>query len=168
MLIATGHIVGALLLTIFIWVVSVEFEKWLVARMGSISPAQVAAELRVSVEDLESPDQIEILLRPYRNDLFVNRLSDFAFVLKEVWFWFGAVVTFWVVIFVLWNTAFGDRSSAVLAWAAPALTLFFLISLLIGDFVCRLLTGRNPGEAKQKRRVAAEYFKRQGERRPHV
>ena len=92
----------------------------------------------------------------YDNDLIANRLSDFFGLLTTFWGWTTLVIQILIWGATAWFTFSNDLSNAAFAWFIIAVVIIsWLITELI-SFVCRLLTGRNPGEAKRMRKEVAK------------
>lgn len=155
MLIAIGNIVGSVIAIFAIFMVIEKYAEWNKKRRARLSAENLAPILGVPAdkvfEDKYRAKRIEFYVQRYSADLFVNRLSDLFNVLLGWWLIFGALLSLGVGLFVLWGTIFEDPSGALLMWSVPALFLFFIISVPIADSTCRLLTGRYPGEAIEKR-----------------
>lgn len=168
MLIAIGHIVGAFFVTVLIMLGIAMFSDWDQDRRERLRNEELASRLGVSVgrvyTDEIRPKLIEILSQRYSSDLFSNRLSDIASVLILACAGFGLLLTIGIGLFVLWRTVFENRGEAGLIWTVPALIFFFSLAFFIVEYVCRLLTGRYPGEAKCERKNVLKYLNRQTEK----
>src|SRR5262249_26064052 len=122
---------------------------------------ELALKLRVPVTELEKeeliPKIVEVQAERFSNDLLRNRLSDFCGVIRTIWGWLGSLLQIGVLLAVIWYT-FSDRSAAVFAWSIVGIGLFFSITAILFSFLCLLLTGRYPGQAKAARKAVSEYL----------
>lgn len=155
-LVAIGHIAGALLTMLVLSIVVVIVSAWEIRRNQRQALEDASIALGVAVEDLESdeftPKVVQLSASRYSRELLRNRLSDFCGVLRAAWGWMGLLVQAGIVIAVAWDTFTGNPATAVNAWWIIAVALFFWLASVIFSLVCRLLTGRFPGEARQSRK----------------
>jgi hypothetical protein len=79
-------------------------------------------------------------------------------VIRTVWGWLGLLLQIAVLLGVIWYTFTESAETAVYAWFIVAISLFFWTASVVFSLVCRLLTGRYPGEAKQARKSVAEFL----------
>jgi len=76
-----------------------------------------------------------------------------------LWGWLGLLLEAAVLIGVVWYTITDNLDTAVFAWVIVAIALFFCITVVVVSLICRLLTGRDPGQAKLARKFMAEFLK---------
>jgi hypothetical protein len=77
------------------------------------------------------------------------------------WGWIGTLLQGGVFLGVIWYTITGDLFNSVHAWWIIAVAFFFWISSVFFGLICRLLTGRFPGQAEQARKMLAEAVEQQ-------
>lgn len=159
-IIALGHLVGAILASILIGLFLAEIANRISKKIFEHGSAERAIKLGTDITELDynklSPAHLQYLSERYSSELLSNRLSNFIGVIQIVWGWGGLAVQVIVFCFVTWNTFADSLSNAVFAWSIIAISIFTWIVLYVISFICYLLTGRFPGEAKQQRRVVSE------------
>jgi len=97
----------------------------------------------------------------FSSELLRNRLSDLCGLILTMWGWLSLLLQAAVLIGVVWYTFTDGTNTAVAAWFIVAIVLFFWITSVMFSLVCRVLTGRYPGQAKQARKMLAEFLKSQ-------
>jgi phosphotransferase system glucose/maltose/N-acetylglucosamine-specific IIC component len=75
-----------------------------------------------------------------------------------MWEWLGSIIQIGTFISVCWFTFTDNITTAAYAWFIPLTAVVFWLCSVIFTFVCRLVTGRYPGEAKQARKSATEFL----------
>lgn len=162
MFIAVVHIVGAVLATVAFGVVVLLLASWEIDRSGKQELQGFAFKLGVAEEDLMeerlTPKLIEMTADYYSYDRLSNRLSDFCGLIRTAWGGLSTVSQLVFLITVIWLTATESSSNAVYAWWLVAISFLFWITGVIFALLCRLLTGRNPGQAKRARKAISEYL----------
>lgn len=162
-LIAIGHIVGSLVVGLIIGISLVLFTASIGERIEKQELEEAASRLGIPVSDLGREDVVPRLVQlsseRFSSELLRNRLSDFGRVIQVIWGWFGWLVQAAVLIAVLWFTFTESTKTAVYAWTLVGIGLFFSISQMLFWFLCRLLTGRYPGQAQGARKALAEFLK---------
>jgi len=159
-LIAAAHIIGslvALLILVFAWLIVVAWEG---RRNARIQTEDVALELGISPNDEMTEDterRIRLWLSSrYSGELLRNRLSDLCGLVRTIWDAIGTLSVAAVECVVIWRTFSLGTSNAVYAWFAVPAWLFFTLSGSVFALVCKLLTGRYPGQAKAARKTLAK------------
>jgi hypothetical protein len=161
-LIAIAHIVGAVLTTIVFGFVVLAISGWETARNQRHRLEELAIGLGVSVNDLGredlAPKLFEIASQRFTNERFGNRLSDFCAIVRAVWDGLGTLLQIVLLIAVLGSTFTGNLSDAPTAWTIPVAAVVFWVTGTAFALLCKLLTGRYPGEAKEGRKELARYL----------
>ena len=154
-LIAIGHIAGAVIASFVIGVLTHVVAAWDGERAQKRALEEMSITLGVPVYELDSESLAPRVIQPssarFSSDLLRNRLSDLCGVLRTIWAWFGWLVEAGIVIGVAWFTFTDELSMAVYAWSIVPVALFVWISSIVFSFACKLLTGRYPGQAKRAR-----------------
>lgn len=157
MLIAIAHIVGALVVTVALSAIMLWIYAWRLDKNGSQGMQEIADTLGVDIFDPNFISRaFDLMSERYSNERFCNRLSDLCGWLQSAWNWIGFLLQAGTLITVVWLTATESLSNAIFAWWIVAITLFFWVSALLFVFICRLITGRFPGEAARCRKFIAK------------
>jgi len=154
-LVATAHIGGAVVATFVLGFFLSRGIAALQARRTRRWLGEAALTLGVPAEELESPANLEALVKyshaRFTNELLRNRLSDFLGQVLRVWGWFGIFVQAVLIAWVIYATVTGGARNAPYAWLVLVVEVLGDGVALAAGFVCRLLTGRDPGQAYRAR-----------------
>jgi len=160
MLTAIAHIVGAILATVALSVIAFLIGMWQRERFSKSTLQEIATRLGIPVDDLNDEKHVskavEFMSERFSNDRFSNRLSDLCGWLQASWGWLGALLQLGLLVGVIWVTVTDSLENAIYAWGVVAEGLFFWGMGALFGFLCRLLTGRFPGQARQVRKGLAE------------
>lgn len=166
-LIAIAHILGSIIAVVIFGFVVIFIGAWETDRNQKRVVEETSVTLGVKVEDLDrdemAPKILELSSKKFSSELFRNRLSDFCGLIRTLWGWLGTLIQVGVLLAVVWYTFTDNSENAVYAWLIVGVSVFFWLASVIFSLICKLLTGRYPGEAKQARKAAAEWVKNQGE-----
>jgi hypothetical protein len=134
------------------------------SRKGSLD--ELSFELGIPASELDKPEHHDAILKfvsaRFSSELLRNRLSDLCGWISLGWLWLGALLQLGVLLTVIWYTVTQERSTAVMAWSIIAIALFFLIVGTMFNLLCRLLTGRYPGQARRARRSLVKHVNARG------
>jgi hypothetical protein len=162
MLIAILHIAGAIFGTIALGVIVFLISSWEIERNNRAVMQDLSIRLGVAVEDLSdeklSPRIVELTSERFSNDRFSNRFSDLCGAVRTVWDWLGSLLQIGTLVGVVWMTVTESLTNAVHAWWIVAIGVFFWIAGVLFALLCRLLTGRYPGQSKKARKGMAEFL----------
>jgi hypothetical protein len=162
-IIAIAHIGGSILAIFLITLIFSFVLLWETERNRKQLLEDIAAKHSVTVDDLNNeeltPNVLQFSSERYSSELLKNRLSDLCGVVRTIWGWFGALLQIAFLVGIGWVAFTEDLDKAVFAWFVVGIMLFFAFVSIAFSFVCRLLTGRYPGEAKQSRKANAEFLK---------
>jgi hypothetical protein len=157
LLIAIGHIAGAFfVLSLFefgiLWLSAYQSQK-----KQKLLLIEISSSLGVEIDDLNneklSPKVTGFLLERFSNEVFRNRLSDFFGSILTTWQGLGTVLYIIVFAYVVWTTLTEDFSNAIYAWLVIPIAIFFWLVSFLYSFLCWLITGRYPGQAKKIRKL---------------
>jgi len=166
-LIAIAHILGSILSLLLFGFVVLLISSWEAGKVQNQVLEEASITLGVKVEDLEKEEHAPMLLKlsseKFSSELFKNRISDFLGLIRTFWDWLSNIVQAIVLIVVLWYTFADSTHNAVYAWFILGISIFSWIVSVIFSFTCKLFTGRYPGQAKEARKVAAEWVKNNSE-----
>jgi formylglycine-generating enzyme required for sulfatase activity len=151
---AIGHVVGALIA----WG-AVETShapmKSLIERADQSQRRDMAQALGIPLvefDDAKHHAQVARLVNErFSSELLRNRLSDLCGLLLRGWWWTGAVIQLGIFITVCWLFFDEGSSVAIVIWGLPATAFSFLLVRHSAWLLCKLLTGRFPGEARARR-----------------
>lgn len=165
LLVAIGHIVGALVLYALLMMAILAISSWEAVRNRKILLNDLAFRLGVPVTDLENeekaeelaPKVFEILMEKFSDEHFRNRFSDFLGVVRSIWNWFGGALQVVFIIAVCWYSFTEALDNAIYAWFINAAIVFFYVFGVVYSLICKLLTGRFPGQAKEARQLLTKH-----------
>jgi hypothetical protein len=169
MVTAIAHIVGAILATVALGMITLLIGMRHREKFSRTTLQEIATRLGIPVTDLDDEKHIsktvEFMSERFSNDRFSNRLSDLCGWLQISWFWLGALLQLGLLVGVIWITVTDSLDNAIYVWGVVAEGLFFWVTGALFTFVCRLLTGRYPGQAKQVRKGLSELVNTHANRR---
>ena len=165
-LIAIAHILGSIIALFIFGFVVLLIAAWEADRIQKQVAAEASVALGVKVEDLDSealaPKVLQLSAEKFSTELFRNRISDFCGLIQTIWGWLGNLIQVLVLLAVVWYTI-DSTENAVYAWFVVGIAIVFWLTSVIFSLTCKLLTGRYPGQAKEARKVAAEWVKNNSE-----
>lgn len=164
-LIAIAHIVGAIIVSIIVGVIILFISSWEQQRNKKAALDELSVRLGVPKADLEDegkleeygPQIVRISLERFSDELFRNRLSDFCGSLTVVWGWLGYIIQVLILLAVAWYTFTESFDVAVYAWLINFVVILFFIVGVLFSLLCKLLTGRYPGQAKAARKSLVNF-----------
>lgn len=167
MIMAIVHVVGALSLTsIFgLLAVFIGVSEQKRVQKRRLQDASIALGVPLSsVENDESliPRLIQYSSQRYSNEMLRNRVSDLCGLLRSAWGLLGGLLQVGAVAGIGWYMYTDGAQNAVVMWSVLALAIFFWLSSVVFSFICLLLTGRYPGEAKMARKSIAAAIEQRG------
>lgn len=163
LLIAIGHIAGSLVMLLVLGFVTALIGSWEVERNSKRFQEEISIELGIPVDKLGEEAALPQVVRHsserFSNELLRNRLSDLCGVVRTAWGWVGSIVQVCVLSGTVWYAFTDDLEIAAYAWFMLPIALFFYIVSVVFSFLCVLLTGRFPGQAKLARKSLAQCIK---------
>lgn len=160
MIIAAAHIVGSLVTLSVLGVAWWFVGAWETTRNARIQVEDAALELGISPDDQVDGDaqrRLRLWLASrYSSDLFRNRLSDLCGLVRAGWEVIGILSIATILCVTAWRTFSHSASDAVYAWLVVPAWLFFILTAAAFALLCKLLTGRYPGQARAARKVLAK------------
>ena len=161
--VAIAHILGSIVALLLFGYVVLLIGSWESGQIQKQVAEDASLALGISVEDLDKEENARKILSlsasKFSSELFKNRLSDFCGTIRTVWGWLSNIIQAIVLIAVLWYTVTDSTKNAVYAWSLLGISIFAWLTSVIFSLICKLLTGRYPGQAKAARKVAAEWVK---------
>ena len=165
--IAIAHILGAIIVFIIFGIVVLTIAAWENDRNQKRVLEEMSIALGVHIGDLDNeelaPKILQLSYKKFSSELLRNRLSDFCGVIRTVWDWLGNIIQAIVLISVIWYSITDSSEYAVYAWFVVGISVVFWLISVIFSLLCKLFTGRYPGQAKKARKAAAEWVKTHGE-----
>lgn len=160
MAMAILHVVGALGMSFVFGIVVLLIGTWEQERIQRRRLQDASIALGVPVASLENDEKlisrlIQYSSQRYSGELLRNRVSDLCGPLRTAWGWLSTLVQVVIVGGVGWSMYTEGAQSAVFMWSVLAASIFFWLASVAFSFVCLLLTGRYPGEAKLARKSIA-------------
>ncbi len=159
-LIAAAHIIGSLVALIILVVAWLFVGAWETKRNARIQTEDAALELGILPNDEITEDaqrKIRLWLSSrYSRELLRNRLSDLCGLVRTIWGAIGTLSIAAIEFVVIWRTFLHGTSDAVYAWLAVPAWLFFTLSGAVFALLCKLFTGRYPGQAEAARKTLAK------------
>ena len=152
--VATGHVVGALIAWGAVQTGHAPM-KSLIERADQSQRRDMAQALGIPLvefDDAKHHVQVARLVNErFSSELLRNRLSDLCGLLLRGWWWTGAVIQLGIFITVCWLLFDEGSSVASTMWFVPGAALLLLLMRHSAWLLCKLLTGRFPGEARARR-----------------
>jgi len=169
--IAIAHIGGSILTGMVLGVGVFLLGAWELRRNERKLLEELSLEIGIPVEELNREDVfarlIEVTSRRYSSELFRNRLSDLCGGVRTAWVWLGSILQLGIIAGVTWFAFTDNLQIAVCAWWIIAIQLVFWIISVGFSLLCRLLTGRYPGQAGGARKSLAELLSARRGGSPH-
>ncbi|MFZ3018408.1 MAG: hypothetical protein WA056_08145 [Gallionella sp.] len=164
-LIAIGHIFGAIIVLIAFGAGTLILADWQSEGNQKVAQQEISLALGIPVDHLDNQEHQEKIIHfaaeRYSSELFRNRLSDLCGWIQTGWGWLSNLLQVGILLGVIWYTLTDGPSNSVYAWWVVGVAIFFWMFSMIFGYVCKLLTGRFPGQAKQVRKLLAEAVKKQ-------
>jgi hypothetical protein len=161
LLTAVAHILGAVIALFAFGAATFALAAWEAKRNQTAGAEEISIALGIPVARLEDPEHAQRIVQfsaaRFSTDLFRNRLSDLCGVFQTVWGWMGALLQIGLLAGVIWYAIVDDATNAVHAWWTVAIAIFCWIASVAFSLLCKLLTGRFPGQAKQARKSLAKF-----------
>ncbi|MDJ0939291.1 MAG: hypothetical protein QNJ00_05975 [Woeseiaceae bacterium] len=168
--IAVAHYLGAVFAVIVLLVLSLAFDAWIALKDEKSLTDELSLAVGHPVDnatlDRDFADYAKILGERYSAELFRNRISDLAGIIWQAWNWLGLLLQIGALGLALWLTATSGSEAAVSAWLVPIVTILIWAVAIMFAMLCKLLTGRYPGQAKRARQNLAELLAKASELRP--
>lgn len=165
MLIAVFNILGALLVTSAFWNFLLFISRWKINRNKKSESQYFATKLGVAVEDLGDVNLnskiLELASERFSIDHLSNRLSDLCGAFQVAWVWLGFSIQIIILLGVIWLTFTDSLTNSINAWWIVIVGVFFWIISALFSFICHILTGRYPGQAKKSRTAMAQFLSTQ-------
>ncbi len=162
---AIVHVVGSLGVTCAFGLLLLFIAAWEQDRVHKRRLQDASIALGVPFSALESDKSLVPRLLQYSSqrlsgEMLRNRLSDLCSILRTAWGWLGTLVQVGIVVVVAvgWAMYSEGRENAIYMWSVLAVAVFFWLAGVAFSFVCLLLTGRYPGEAKAARKSLAAFI----------
>lgn len=159
-IIAIGHIVGAIIVLVAVGFGIIMIAGWENERNHKSALSEMSLSLGIPINELDNAEHhskvIHYLATRFSSELLRNRLSDLSGSIQKGWRWLGILLQAGIFLGVIWFTITDDLSNSIHAWWIIAVELFFWISAVLFAQVCKLLTGRFPGQAGRGRKMLAD------------
>jgi len=162
-LISIAHILGSVIALFILGLLGMFIAGWEAGMVQKQAIEEASVSLGVSVEALDkeenAPKVLQLSAEKFSTELFRNRISDFCGLIRTMWGWLGNLIQGLVLLAVVWYTVIDNMENAVYAWFVVGIAITFWVASVVFSIICKLLTGRYPGQAKEARKVAAEWVK---------
>ena len=158
-LIAILHIGGAVIAAVVFGTALFFIGTWLQGRSTERNLEEASVSLGVRVSELEDPALLPKLIQysssRFSSELFRNRISDLLGTLTTIWNWMGLILEIALLLWITWITFSQSLENAIYAWSIVGIALFFSLISAVAILLCKILTGRYPGQARQARKSLA-------------
>jgi len=158
---ALFHILGSLITVLIVFLAIGEFAKWDYERNKKLEREELSLALNLKIDEIflnkNMPRVIEYSTIKFSDELLRNRLSDFIGIIRSLFDWIGFLLMPIVFLAVIWFTVIENTDHAVFSWAVIGVAIFFFILTMLLSSICKLITGRFPGEAKAQRESLMSY-----------
>ena len=162
-LIAIAHILGSIIALFIFGFVVLLIAGWEQNKIQEQVSEETSLALGVAVEELDNeelaPKLLKLSSEKFSSELFRNRISDLCGLVRTIWIWLGNIIQILFLLSVIWYTITDSAKNAIYAWFVLGIAMLFCLVSVIFSLVCKLLTGRYPGQAKAARKVAAEWVR---------
>ena len=162
-IIAFVHIIGAVIAVLALGVAVIVFGAWELKRNQKAALEEMSIALGIPVERLDDSENssriVQFSAARFSSDRFQNRLSDLCWWIQTAWGWLGMLIQAGLLIGVICYSITDGPSNAIYVWWVLAIAFLFLIVSIVFAYVCKLFTGRFPGQARQVRKNLAEFVK---------
>lgn len=164
LVIAIGHILGAFFAISLLGIGIFLIANWEKDRNLKLLNEEASLALGISIHELDNnpehiPKVIQFVSTRFSNELLRNRLSDLCGLIRSIWGWLCLILQAGIFIAVIWYTFTDDLGIAVYAWVIIPLELLFWVISIGFSLLCKLLTGRYPGQAKQARKSLVNFIR---------
>lgn len=165
-IIAVAHILGTLIALLAFESAVLALHAWELKRNQKGAAEEISIALGIPVESLDNSENVSKVVRfnaeRFSSDLFRNRLSDLCGWVQVGWSWLGRLLQVGVFIGAIWYSFTDGAQNAIYAWWVIAIAIVFSITSILFGLICKLVTGRFPGQARQARKQLAQYIRNQG------
>jgi len=159
-LIAIAHIAGSMAAVVVLGSFLNRIESWSHAINREQIFEEASTRLGISANELETgelkPELLQFFAERFSGESPGNRISDALGAVRTFWVLLGFLLQAVVLAAVAWYACSNSLKGAVHAWWIVAISLVFGIANFILARVCKLLTGRFPGQAGQARKGVAQ------------
>ncbi|MGH1361007.1 MAG: hypothetical protein ACRBC3_19785 [Burkholderiaceae bacterium] len=156
---AIAHIAGAIAATVSITGLAGVVDYLLLSKRAKNFEREASITLGIPLSELGTNESLTkmrgFLAERYSSELLQNRLSDFARHVQWAWLILAFVSYLAIMGFVVWQAVATDIEISVMAWVATVLWTGAILVSLTFSALCRLLTGRQPGESRYYRKTLA-------------
>jgi hypothetical protein len=156
MITALAHLLGAIIFLLCFYAAALYLRIRQTERGKMRILNEVALKIGLPIasfsEDAIRPKVMQFAADRWSNELMKNRFSDLCGVVLTGWGWLGLTLQIGMLSWALWLTFFESYRQAPTIWFALAIAVFFWGIGFVFSFLCFVLTGRHPGEARQARK----------------
>ena len=160
------HIIGSIITYLIFGYVLMLMNTWERAKILKqiAQEVSVTSGTKISADDLDKEEHAPTLMKFYAekfsSELFTNKMSDFFGVIRTLWGWQSIIVQVLILVIVFWYIITSGLDNAVYAWSLVGFSIFSWVINVFMTQSCKILTGRNPGQAKAGRKKADEWTKK--------
>lgn len=156
MVVAATHIVGSLVVQSILGLLWFLAMRWVDEREQTAILQSMALDLDVKLDgqidgEVTSRAQRWMIAR-YSSELFRNRFSDLCGFIRTILDWLGLASVVAIFAIVLWLTFTSNLGDARGAWLIIPIWLGFAVTSIVFVLVCKVITGRYPGQARTARK----------------
>lgn len=160
---AVLHILGSIVALIVIGFAAILVAGWMQTGMEERHKTELSLNLGIPIDELEddshSREIIKYSAEKFSEEHFVNRFSDLCGTVVTIWGWFSSICQIGILGTVIWFTVKDGTDNAIYSWLLVALALVMGIIQSAFSFLCKLITGRFPGQAKRVRKFIGEWVR---------
>jgi hypothetical protein len=158
-IIAICHVLGSIVAVIAFGFAIGLLAAWEQQRNRKIALQEASISLGIPLDRLDDPGNSDRVFKfaadRFSSELLRNRLSDLCGLANTTWGWLGTALQVVILGTVIWYS-FSDPSVAVNSWWLVAIAVFFWLVSVAFALLCKLLTGRFPGQARLARKQLAQ------------
>ena len=160
---ALAHIAGAVIVVLAFGFGVLALWMWGQERIHKAAREEMSIALGISVDRLDDPENanriVQFAAELFSSEKFQNRLSDLCWWVLVTWGWLSNLIQGGILIAVIWYSFTDSPSNAIYAWWVLAVAFLFWVISMALVFLCKLFTGRFPGQASLGRKNLAEFLR---------
>jgi len=160
-LIAVGHFVGVVIVWMLVGTCITFIGAKQLQNAIEAQESEFALRLGIPIDEIRddkwAPKLMKALDERFTDELLTNRISDLCGTIVSI---SGGLVSLIMVLTFLGVgalTIMEDLSSAVFVWAVIGIQIIWLLAYIVFSYLCKILTGRYPGQAKNARKQMLKF-----------
>lgn len=162
-LIALAHIVGSFLAVVIWHLLSFSYLKKRQLKAFDDVRESIALKLGIGFSDLaqkeNSKEVYDLMVERFSGELFRNRVADLFGSVNLIVGYASSICQLIVYLAVIWLLITGSHSEALYSWFSLLLAISYSFFAFFINSICKILTGREPGQPNHVRRNLQAYIR---------